>query len=607
MSKQTGQRREITLLQERSAGTFARVFLARERDEGGLSRIVAVKVLKERWADAKDVIARTRDEAQLLASLQHQNIVRVEAITEINGQPAIIMEFVHGIDLSQLLKALAERNQFLPARTIYEIAEGIASALAAAWFKVPIGMSEPLRVVHRDIKPSNIMVSIEGGLRVLDFGTARFEDAGRMAKTEAFRFGSLKYMSPERREGDRGDHASDIYSLGLLCIELFGGKCTTLLPMDPDGHDEVLANLVDAIPSFGLPNSGWDNSLRETLLRMCATDPAIRLDARQAVKLMRAFKEQATGDGLISFAEDTVAPIVEVVNAIPEIDPSKGIRFWVNEDTQDSEMPAETEPESITSIKPEAEAAIPDDGPTLPGTGLAPDGPTLIDEPAAAIAAGIPGAPDAAHSRKIPPLTGLHDLATEDVMVRGESSSSWIKGHAVRPVQDGPVAQANTAQPLPQTVLPTAAPSRRKMIAIGCAIGTLAFAAVSVGGFVSWKLITSRSEIVEPIPTPVVPEPTDAPAAEVDLINFDLHAGDPTVQWVRLTNAEDRRVLTARPDADELIAPGTYTISVKVVAREVLSGEIAVTEDTSISCKPATMGRIRCTEPNGSTRLLLRP
>jgi serine/threonine protein kinase len=606
MSKQTGQQREITLLQERSAGTFARVFLARERDQGGLNRIIAVKVLKEKWADAKDVIARTRDEAQLLASLQHQNIVRVEAITEINGQPAIIMEFVHGIDLSQLLQALKERNQILPARTVYEIAEGVASALAAAWFKVPIGMSEPLRVVHRDIKPSNIMVSVEGDLRVLDFGTARFEDAGRRAKTEAFRFGSLKYMSPERREGERGDHASDIYGLGLLCIELFGGKSVKLLPMDPESHDQALANLVDGIPSFGLPNSGWDNSLRETLLRMCATDPAIRLDARQTVKLMRAFKEQASGSGLISFAEDVVAPIVEVINAIPEIDPVQGTRFWLNEDTHDSVVP----PESAEHDEPFNQSAIGDDGPTLQQTGLAPDGPTLIDEPRAAVM--VPNGNISLQelpTGTVPSPSGIQDLATEDLLVRGESSSGWVAGQPVRPTADGPIAPAETARSLPSPTRPPNPQSRKRMITIGCTIGAVIIltAILATSGMIAWKLIASDPEVVEHVPQPTQIPELDPRELVGELVNFDLHAGDPTVQWVRLTNADDKRILTARPDADTKITVGTYTISAKVVAREVLTGEISITEDTSLSCKPATMGRIRCTEPNGKSRLLLKP
>jgi serine/threonine-protein kinase len=261
LSADSGQR-EITLLHERSAGTFAQVYLARSTDTGGLSRIVAVKVLKERWTETADIIDRTRDEAQLLASLQHQNIVRVDAVTEIEGRPAIIMEFVHGLDLAQLLKALKARNLSIPPRALYEIAEGIASALAAAWFKVPIGMAEALKAVHRDIKPSNIMVSMEGELRVLDFGTARFEDAGRRATTEAFRFGSIKFMSPERREGARGDHSGDMYSLGLLIVEMFGRRLSEPLPVAAAEHDAAIASLIDSIPDFGLPNSGWDNSLR---------------------------------------------------------------------------------------------------------------------------------------------------------------------------------------------------------------------------------------------------------------------------------------------------------------------------------------------------------
>ena len=274
MPSTTSGNREITLLQERSAGTFAQVYLAHSTDGGGLNRFVAVKVLKERWTKTADIIDRTRDEAQLLASLQHQNIVRVDAITEIDGRTAIIMEFVHGLDLAQLLRALRERNLDVPPRTLFEIAEGIASALAAAWFKVPIGRSDPLRVVHRDVKPSNVMVSTDGELRVLDFGTARFDDASRQATTQAFRFGSMKYMSPERRAGSRGDHPADLYSLGLVIIELFGRHIHEPLPTDPTEHNAAVEGLINAIPDFGLPNAGWDNSLRETLGRLCAAEPA---------------------------------------------------------------------------------------------------------------------------------------------------------------------------------------------------------------------------------------------------------------------------------------------------------------------------------------------
>ena len=226
---------EITLLQERAAGTFARVYLAEAIGADGLSRIVAVKVLKEQWSDSGELLDRTRDEARLLARLHHKNILRVEAMAELQGQPTIIMEFVDGLDLKQLIEGREDNGDDggkpIPARAAYSIAQRAASALEAAYFKVPYGMSDPLKVVHRDVKPSNIMVSCEGGVKVLDFGTARYSWEGRHAKTGALRFGSLKYMSPERRSGDRGDHSSDIYSLGLVLIEMLRGKLLPLLPL----------------------------------------------------------------------------------------------------------------------------------------------------------------------------------------------------------------------------------------------------------------------------------------------------------------------------------------------------------------------------------------
>jgi len=301
---------EITLLQERAAGTFARVYLAEAIGADGLSRIVAVKVLKEQWSDSGELLDRTRDEARLLARLHHKNILRVEAMAELQGQPTIIMEFVDGLDLKQLIEGREDNGDDggkpIPARAAYSIAQRAASALEAAYFKVPYGMSDPLKVVHRDVKPSNIMVSCEGGVKVLDFGTARYSWEGRHAKTGALRFGSLKYMSPERRSGDRGDHSSDIYSLGLVLIEMLRGKLLPLLPLDEAEHDGTIAALVDELTNLCMPNEDWAASLRQTLGRMCASDPALRLNAEQCVQLLRAFADQANGPSLDSFAAEQV-------------------------------------------------------------------------------------------------------------------------------------------------------------------------------------------------------------------------------------------------------------------------------------------------------------
>ena len=613
MSPDAPGQREITLLQERNSGTFAQVYLARAKDAGGLRRIVAVKVLKERWTDSNDVLNRTRDEAQLLASLHHQNIVRVDAITEIDDRPAIIMEFVHGLDLAQLLKAMAERNANIPPRAVYEMAEGIASALAAAWFKVPIGLSEPLRVVHRDLKPSNVMLGIDGELKVLDFGTARFEDAGRIAKTEAIRFGSLKYMSPERRNGERGDHASDLYSLGLVILELLGGRIGQPLPMHPDAHQEAFVGMIDAIPDFGLPNGGWDNSLRETLLRLCATDPEQRLDARQTVKLMRAFKEQANGHGLIAFAEEVVAPLTHTLNAIPDLEVMRRsesvgkAQFMLHADGRISKKATAPRPPNPADLPTSPSGSLPEELPTITGQpassnpygqqGLSEDGPTLTDRQLQ------PLEPDETNPRALRPGFAIHDLATEDMMDSNEATSGWVANQATRPIEEGPMASAGHPRRLPPatTALPT---KRNRLLALGCGATLLLVLAVGGASALLFGMFDQPGEQTQSLDAKRM---ADVQEVLADTVKLELHAGDPTVQWVRLSNAAGERLLTARPDGEGNFAPDTYTVSVKVMARSVLNGPLELNEDTSLTCKPATMGQVRCTDSNGNQRLLIRP
>ena len=306
----SGSRLALTILQERSTGTFARVYLAEAQGQDGLSRIVAVKVLKEQWTESEELIRRTRDEAMLLARLRHKNILRVEAMTQIDGNPAIVMEFVDGVDLGQLIEPQNDELTSFPPRAAYQITMEAASALQAAWARTPYGQG-PLRVVHRDIKPPNIMISIEGEVKVLDFGTARFTHDLRAAKTGVMRFGSMKYMSPERRNGARGEHTCDVYSLGLVLIEMLRGETLPLLPIDAQDHDEAVDAWIAELDNLGLPNDEWEESLRETLFRMCTADPAARLSAEDVIELMRAFRDNAHGESLDAFAHRRVRAVAQ--------------------------------------------------------------------------------------------------------------------------------------------------------------------------------------------------------------------------------------------------------------------------------------------------------
>ncbi len=309
----TGPQLSLTMLQERSAGTFARIYLAEAQGQDGLSRIVAVKVLKEQWLESEELIRRTRDEALLLARLRHKNILRVEAMTQIDGNPAIVMEFVDGVDLSQLIESKDGEITAFPPRAAYRIAMETASALHAAWARVPYGQTEPLRVVHRDVKPPNIMISVEGEVKVLDFGTARFTHDLRMAKTGMMRFGSMKYMSPERRNGARGEHSCDVYSLGLVIIEMLQGEMLPLLPIDANEHDDALNEIITNLDNLGLPDDAWEDSIRQALTCMCTASPDRRLSAEQVIDLMRAFTDNAHGDSLDAFAHKRVTQVARSI------------------------------------------------------------------------------------------------------------------------------------------------------------------------------------------------------------------------------------------------------------------------------------------------------
>jgi serine/threonine protein kinase len=351
MSTGAANQLDLVLLQEISGGTFAQLYLAETR-AGGLDRIVAVKILRDQWSEHDEILRRTRDEARLLARLRHKNIVRVEDLTTLNGRLAIIMEYVEGVDLKQLVDHLVASGGAVPARVALQIAVASASALEAAWQRVPLGLSEPLQVVHRDIKPSNIMVSAEGEVKVLDFGTARSTQAMRSAQTGAIRFGSLKYMSPERREGDRGIHVADVYAVGLVLLELLRSAWLPLLPLDAADHDAAVREHVAALPDLGLPNADWDRALRGVLVQVLSADPALRPDAEQFARTLRAYADSATGPTLESFAADAVAPLLAKRPRVGAAGNLTGTRIFLEESDSDNAVARRAQSADAASLPP---------------------------------------------------------------------------------------------------------------------------------------------------------------------------------------------------------------------------------------------------------------
>ncbi len=280
--------RTFHLVETLGEGAFGVVHLARVSDGEGFVQRLAVKMLHAHYSSDTDLARRLRDEARLLALLEHENIVRVHGLTRVDGRLAILMEPIPGADLSGAV------GTPVPARVGLEIAESVASALRAAWETIPAGHDAPLRAVHRDIKPSNIMVTNRGGVKVMDFGVARAAFEHRESTTQSQQFGTARYMAPERWLEGVANSPSDIFSLGITLLELLTGTPVSRPRLARASFDEDLRSACAAV---------HNDTLREFVASMCAFDPALRPVASEVIRVCRELERTAEGPSLRQWAE----------------------------------------------------------------------------------------------------------------------------------------------------------------------------------------------------------------------------------------------------------------------------------------------------------------
>jgi len=185
------------------AGGMARVYLGHDRL---LDREVAVKVLAEPYASDPQFVERFRREASAAAGLNHPNIVAVYDRGEADGSYYIVMEYLSGPDLKQVIR----RRAPLPPLQAIDFTQQILAALGAAHRR---------DIVHRDVKPQNVLVAEDGHLKVTDFGIARAGAQTDMTEAGSV-IGTAQYLSPEQARGDEVTAASDCYAVGIVLYEM---------------------------------------------------------------------------------------------------------------------------------------------------------------------------------------------------------------------------------------------------------------------------------------------------------------------------------------------------------------------------------------------------
>jgi len=293
IGKMLGNRYEIIAML--GAGGMANVYRARCTV---LNRIVTVKVLRKELAEDKDFVRRFQMEAQAVALLSHPNIVSIYDVGEEDGVPYLVMEYVEGSNLKEIIR---EKGPLSPTEAV-NIGIQVCAALEHAHSK---------GIIHRDIKSHNILVTPGGRVKVTDFGLARVLSIPSATMTQSGSvMGSVHYFSPEQARGEEVTPQSDIYSLGVVLYEAVSGH----VPFQGDNPISIaLKHLQEEPKSLCLENPAIPKRLEQIIFKAMAKDPKNRFVS--AAQMQQALAE-GQPSGVISSAEEEQTRVIPLPEQI---------------------------------------------------------------------------------------------------------------------------------------------------------------------------------------------------------------------------------------------------------------------------------------------------
>ncbi len=207
-------------------------------------REVAIKFLPRQIAASEDERKRFKIEAQAAAALNHPNIATIYNIDEVNGEMFIVMEYIDGWELKEIVGS----QNLVPLPDVLDYATQIASGLDAAHKK---------GVIHRDIKSANIMITDEGLVKIMDFGLAKVRGGAQVTKVGTT-LGTAAYMPPEQASGEEADQRSDVWSFGVVLYEMLSGQ----VPFKGDYEQAVIYAILNEEPE---PLSAFRNETPKAL------------------------------------------------------------------------------------------------------------------------------------------------------------------------------------------------------------------------------------------------------------------------------------------------------------------------------------------------------
>lgn len=248
-------------------GGMGIVYEAEQHGTRQFVKRIAIKVIRQNYADQKQFIENFIGEAKLVADLIHTNIVQTYHLGDTNGIYFIAMELIRGVNLEQFDQQLKDKHRRLPKElaifTVSRVARGLAYAHAKADKD-----GKPLGIVHRDVSFKNIMIAFEGDVKLTDFGIAKARGFLTDQEGEVVA-GKADYMSPEQADFQITDQRSDLFSAGVVLGHLLLGK-NIFKGGSAEESRQLIMNM--AVPDFRKLDDRIDDRLNQILHRMLSRD-----------------------------------------------------------------------------------------------------------------------------------------------------------------------------------------------------------------------------------------------------------------------------------------------------------------------------------------------
>lgn len=255
------------LLYRLATGGMAEIYLAKTSGIEGFEKIVVLKRILPHLSANQTFVDMFLDEARVAANLEHPNIVNVYDIGKAGEDYFFTMAYLHGEDLSAVLRASARAGQGIPMGVALHIVQGVCAGLNYAHEQVGLD-GTPLGIVHRDVSTTNVLITHDGGIKLLDFGIAKAATQSNMTQV-GVRKGKASYMSPEQCRAEPLDRRSDVFAIGILLWEL-----TTMRGLFRADNELAVMHMISSRDA-PLPSTvvdGYPKELEKIVVRALARD-----------------------------------------------------------------------------------------------------------------------------------------------------------------------------------------------------------------------------------------------------------------------------------------------------------------------------------------------